>query len=264
MTILEEIVNNKRLEVAARKQQVSLHQLRESPAFHRQPYSLYNALRSKNPAVIAEIKKASPSRGVLREVMNVQEIAIGYAEYGAAAISVLTDQKYFQGSYENLRLARSCVELPILAKEFIVDPFQLFEAKSSGADAILLIASILSNTQLQELHHEAIFLGMEVLVEIHTPEELSRLDLRQVRMVGINNRDLKTFAVRLDTVIALAAAVPSDVIVVSESGILNEADGISLMKNGIHAMLIGEYFMRSEHPGRALENFLTALQRGGA
>ena len=205
-----------------------------------------------HPAVIAEIKKASPSKGVLRENFDPAAIAASYAANGAACLSVLTDQQFFQGSATYLQAAREACTLPVLRKDFIVDPYQVYEARAMGADCILLIVAALEPGQMKELESVADSLGMAVLVEVHAAEELAAALELNTRLLGINNRNLRTFETTLDTTLNLMAGVPADRIVITESGILAGADVRLMRFHGVHAFLVGEAFMRASNPGEAL------------
>ena len=204
-------------------------------------------------AVIAEIKKASPSKGVLRERFFPAEIASSYAEHGAACLSVLTDETFFQGSAEFLQQARAACSLPVLRKDFIVDAYQIFEARAMGADCILLIAACLDDAQLIDLEAQALSLGMDVLVEVHDAAELERALRLKTTLVGINNRDLRTFEVDLNVTIGLLSQMPPEKLVVTESGILQKSDVRRMRDAQVHAFLVGEAFMRAENPGLELK-----------
>jgi indole-3-glycerol phosphate synthase len=214
--------------------------------------ALHSRVRKGRPAVIAEIKKASPSRGVLRENFDPPAIAASYAAAGAACLSVLTDRQYFQGAPEYLAVARAACELPVLRKDFIVDPYQIAESRSLGADAILLIVAALDDAELAALDASARDFGMATLVEVHDARELDRALALAPRVIGINNRNLRTFETALSTTIELAPRVPQETLVVTESGILSPADVALLRGHGVHAFLVGEAFMRAEDPGKAL------------
>jgi indole-3-glycerol phosphate synthase len=211
------------------------------------------ALRARiaagRPAVIAEIKKASPSRGVLREEFDPAEIAVSYARHGAACLSVLTDGGFFQGTLEHLRQARAACALPVLRKDFTLDPYQVVEARAAGADCILLIVAILEGAQMRELEAAARELGMAVLVEVHDGEELERALALQTPLIGINNRDLRTFETRLDTTLDLLDRIPPDRIVITESGILTREHVRTLRARRVGCFLVGEAFMRAADPG---------------
>jgi indole-3-glycerol phosphate synthase len=203
-------------------------------------------------AVIAEVKKASPSKGVLRADFQPAAIAASYARHGATCLSVLTDREYFQGSADYLQQARAACELPVLRKDFIIDPYQVVEAAAMGADCILLIAAALNDTQMGELEACATEHDLDVLVEVHDRPELDRALQLRTPLVGVNNRNLRTFETRLDTTLELLAAIPSDRLVITESGIRTPQDVTRMRTAGVHAFLIGETFMRAEDPGRAL------------
>jgi indole-3-glycerol phosphate synthase len=202
--------------------------------------------------VIAEVKKASPSKGVLRADFIPADIAQSYAEHGAACLSVLTDQQFFQGSAEYLKQARASCDLPVLRKDFMVDPYQVYEARAMGADCILLIAACLSDAQMSELEAIARGMDMAVLVEVHDAEELQRALKLKTRLVGVNNRNLRSFEVSLDNTLGLLPEVPADRLLVTESGILQREDVQRMRAAGVHAFLVGEAFMRAEEPGEAL------------
>jgi indole-3-glycerol phosphate synthase len=206
-------------------------------------------LEADKPAVIAEIKKASPSKGVLREDFRPKEIAASYEFHGAACLSVLTDEQFFQGSAEYLQEARAACNLPVLRKDFIVDEYQVYQARAMGADAVLLIAAVLTPKQMQAFEILACSLGMAVLVEVHNGEELEAALQLNTPLIGVNNRNLHTFEVRLQTTLDLLPMIPADRIVVTESGIL-KADDVRLMRNHqVHAFLVGEAFMLAGDPG---------------
>jgi indole-3-glycerol phosphate synthase len=209
-------------------------------------------VRRKQPAVIAEIKKASPSRGVLRAKFDPPAIAASYAAGGAACLSVLTDRQYFQGAPEYLAAARAACDLPVLRKDFIVDPYQIAESRALGADAILLIVAALDDAQLASLRAEARDFGMVALVEVHDGHELERALALAPSIIGINNRNLRTFDTTLATTIELVPRIPAGTIVVTESGIVEPADVALLRTHGVNAFLVGEAFMRAEDPGKAL------------
>lgn len=256
-TILERIVERKREEIQAGQQRYSLGELeamadnqRKARGFAR---SLYASVAAGRPAVIAEIKKASPSKGLIREDFDPVDIARRYEAAGASALSVLTDQDFFQGHEDYLRAARNAVSLPVLRKDFIIDPWQVFETRAMGADAVLLIVAALSDAQLDQLYHAAQRAGCDVLVEVHTADELARALKLDIELIGINNRDLHTFDTRLDTTLELAEQVPGDHLVITESGIHTRDDVRLMRKNGINGFLVGEAFMKAEDPGAALK-----------
>jgi indole-3-glycerol phosphate synthase len=254
--ILRKIVAVKREEIAAarvRRDPVSLRRDAESLGGLR---DFTGALRAKiaagRAAVIAEVKKASPSRGVLREHFVPADIAASYERGGAACLSVLTDQQFFQGSAEFLQQSRAACALPVLRKDFMVDAYQVFEARAMGADCILLIAACLDDALMADLEAQALALGMAVLVEVHDGSELDRALRLKTPLVGINNRDLRTFEVTLDTTLGLLRHVPKDRLLVTESGILGTADVKRMRDAAVHAFLVGEAFMRAADPGAAL------------
>ena len=214
-------------------------------------------LRARRPAVIAEIKKASPSRGVLREQFDPAAIARSYERSGAACLSVLTDREFFQGAVDHLVAARSACGLPVLRKDFVIEPYQAFESRALGADCILLIAACLTFAEMSELEQTAMDLGMAVLVEVHDADELEAAAGLKTPLIGINNRNLRTFETRLDTTLALLPQVPRGRIVVTESGILNAADVQRMRAAGVETFLVGEAFMRATDPGTALRELFT-------
>ncbi|MBE7366800.1 indole-3-glycerol phosphate synthase TrpC [Ramlibacter pallidus] len=254
--ILDQINAVKREEVAAAKKKKSLEAVREDAFGRVLTRDFEGALRAKvaagRAAVIAEVKKASPSKGVLREDFIPADIAQSYAENGAACLSVLTDRQFFQGSADFLKQARASCDLPVLRKDFIIDPYQVYESRVMGADCILLIAASLSDAQMAELEAVARSLDMAVLVEVHDGPELQRALKLRTRLVGINNRNLRTFEVSLDTTLGLLGDVPADRLLVTESGILQRADVQRMRAAGVHAFLVGEAFMRAADPGAAL------------
>ena len=220
------------------------------------PRDFTGALRARidsgRPAVIAEIKKASPSRGVLRESFEPAAIAASYERHGAACLSVLTDASFFQGTLEHMKQARAACSLPVLRKDFTIDPYQVHEARAAGADCILLIAAALEDARMQELEATARELGMAVLVEVHDAAELKRALKLKTPLLGINNRNLRTFETRLDTTLELMALIPGDRIVVAESGILTREDVKTLRAGRVGSFLVGEAFMRAADPGAEL------------
>ena len=257
--ILNKIVAVKHEEIAAAQAKRSLASLRseaESAERRADLRGFEAALRNKvaqgQAAVIAEVKKASPSKGVLREHFVPAEIAASYAKHGAACLSVLTDERFFQGSAEYLKQARAACALPALCKDFMVDPYQVFDARVMGADCILLIVACLADGQMAELEATALALGMSVLVEVHDGAELERALKLKTPLVGINNRNLRTFEVTLDTTLGLLHDVPADRLLVTESGILARDDVRRMRDAGVHAFLVGEAFMRAADPGAAL------------
>ncbi len=258
MTILDDILKVKRAEVEAARAVRSLSEIQAVAAKAPKPRDFVGAMRVRiaagEPAVIAEIKRASPSKGLLRADFRPAEIAKSYAAGGAACMSVLTDKRFFQGAPEHLAEARQACSLPALRKDFCVDPYQVYESRAMGADCILLIASCLSFWDMKGLEEKAHALGMAVLVEVHDADELQRaLELR-TPLIGINNRDLRTFETRIETTLQLLPDVPGDRIVVTESGIGTPTDIQRLRAAGVGAFLVGETFMRAEDPGSALND----------
>jgi indole-3-glycerol phosphate synthase len=255
---LPEILAHTRKVVAERKAAADMRLLERAAAEH-QPRGFARALREAamtHPAVIAEIKKASPSKGLIRAEFNAAALAQELESGGAAALSVLTDEKYFQGSLENLRLASAAVKLPCLRKDFMVDEFQVLEARANAADAILLIVAALSDAELRTLRDAARTHELDVLCEVHDAEELERALALECGCVGVNSRDLKTFEVSLDRACELAAKLPKDAVKVTESGIHTAADMERLRAAGYDAFLIGESLMRQTKPGEALKQLL--------
>ncbi len=253
---LETILARKREEVALRKKAIPVNRLKERPAFSRPVRSLHAALTAKKPAIIAEIKRASPSKGIIRQDFNHRTIARQYVEGGATALSVLTEKEFFRGDLTFLDDLSPVTPVPILRKDFIIDSYQLTESKAHGADAVLLIAAALDRKVLNDLHTEARALGLECLVEVHSEEDVAALDGAPVGIVGINNRDLATFEIDLGTTSRLAGHIPPSAIVVSESGITTPEDVKRLAAQHLHSVLIGELFMKSPDPGAALKDFL--------
>lgn len=251
--ILNKILNTKHAEVAQAMAQKPLILMRSEAQEAGGTRDFVGAIRSKiaagQSAVIAEIKKASPSKGVIRADFRPAEIAATYAAHGAACLSVLTDEQYFQGSAEYLKQARAACSIPVLRKDFMIDPYQVYEARAMGADCILLIAAALSLPRMRELETIAHDLGMAVLVEVHNGEELELALQLETPLVGINNRNLRTFEVTLDTTLGLLARIPEDRIVVTESGIFTPEDVALMRNNNVHTFLVGEAFMRQTDPG---------------
>jgi indole-3-glycerol phosphate synthase len=254
--ILKKIVRRKVEEISERLRKRPLAQLQRDLADASPPRGFADAIAARIAAgqagVIAEIKRASPSKGILRADFRPAEIAQSYAEGGAACLSVLTDIDFFQGSDVYLRQARAACELPVIRKDFIIDPYQVYEARAMGADCILLIVACLEDRQLCELNELAHHLGMDVLIEVHDGKELERALRVENRLIGINNRNLRTFEVSLDTTLALLSQIPQDRIVVTESGILHHEDVALMREHGVNAFLVGEAFMRAEDPGGRL------------
>ena len=261
-TILDDILAHKRLEVAAQKQRVDMDTLVANiSASNDTPRGFMKALQARvaigGTAVIAEVKKASPSMGVIRASFDPVAIAESYAAAGATCLSVLTDEKYFQGSGHYLRLVRAAVGLPLLRKDFIVDEYQIVEARALGADAILLIVAALSDEELAAFTRLAHDLGLDVLVEVHDEAECERALQLPLRVIGVNNRNLHDFSVSLETSRRIQTMLPADYLLVSESGIHTRADIEALQADGIHAFLVGGALMQADDPGVALSALLT-------
>jgi indole-3-glycerol phosphate synthase len=254
--ILNKILAVKAQEVAAAKLQNPLAVMRLDALQAAPTRDFVAAIRAKiaagKPAVIAEIKKASPSKGVIREIFNPADIAASYAEHGAACLSVLTDEQFFQGSATYLQQARAACQLPVLRKDFIVDEYQIYQARAMGADAILLIAAALLLDEMKALEAVAQQLGMAVLVEVHNASELEVALQLSTPLIGINNRNLRTFEVSLQTTLDLLASIPADRIVVTESGIFTIADVQQMRAHNVQTFLVGEAFMRADNPGETL------------
>lgn len=260
--ILSQIVTVKREEVTASQRQKPLAAVRMDAESRLQTRDFVGAMRRKiaagQCAVIAEIKKASPSKGVLRADFVPADIAQSYAQFGAACLSVLTDRQFFQGQPDFLKQARASCALPVLRKDFMIDPYQVYESRVMGADCILLIAACLDDAQMADMEALALSLDMAVLVEVHDGVELERALKLKTPLIGINNRNLKTFEVSLDTTLSLMVQVPENRILVTESGITTSADVQRLRVAGLHAFLVGEAFMRAEEPGMALNELFGA------
>ena len=254
--ILQRIVAVKREEIVAAQARCDAATLRREAQAQAPARDFAGALRAKigsgQAAVIAEVKKASPSKGVLREHFVPAEIAASYARHGAACLSVLTDRQFFQGGPEYLQQARAACSLPVLRKDFMVDAYQVDEARAWGADCILLIAACLDDAQLADLEAQALGLGMAVLVEVHDADELQRALRLKTPLIGINNRNLRSFEVTLDTTLSLLPQLPADRLLVTESGILGREDVQRMRAAQVHAFLVGEAFMRADDPGAAL------------
>lgn len=254
--ILNQIVAVKRQEIAAAIKKKSLAAMRADAESRVLTRDFVGAMRAKvaagGAAVIAEVKKASPSKGVLRADFIPADIAQSYAEHGAACLSVLTDRQFFQGQPDFLKQARASCDLPVLRKDFMVDPYQIYESRAMGADCILLIAACLDDAQMADLEALALGLDMAVLVEVHDGAELDRALKLKTPLLGINNRNLRTFEVTLETTLGLRARVPAERLLVTESGILGRADVQRMRDAGVHAFLVGEAFMRAPDPGAAL------------
>jgi indole-3-glycerol phosphate synthase len=253
LSILGRILTAKRAEIAAAREKSSEEEMKRRARGAPAPRDFVAALRAKQPAVIAEIKRASPSKGLLRPDFDPAAIAKSYENGGAACVSVLTDREFFQGAPEHLSVARSACSLPALRKDFLIDPYQVFESRALGADCILLIAACLADSEMSELEKLAESLGMAVLVEVHDADELERALKLKTPLIGINNRNLRNFETRLETTLDLLPRIPRERLVITESGILSSADVSRMRAKGVHAFLVGEAFMRASDPGAELK-----------
>ena len=256
--ILSEIIANKRFEVDLQKQSISLEQLQNSLETTVKQRSLKEALKSSSSGIIAEFKRRSPSKGWINRKAQAEDIVPGYANAGASAVSILTDEKFFGGNLKDIKDARPLIDIPILRKDFIVDEYQLYQAKIIGADAVLLIAAALKKEELNALAAKAHELGLEVLLEIHSVEELKYINAN-MDVIGINNRNLGTFFTDVENSFRLAEQLPSDAVLVSESGISDPATVKRLQKAGFKGFLIGENFMKTDNPELALKSFIEDL-----
>jgi indole-3-glycerol phosphate synthase len=259
MNILDKIVADKRHEVDLRKSLIPVKQLEQSVLFERQTISLAKKLMNSKTGIIAEHKRRSPSKSVINQNLNVFDIAKGYEDAGVCGMSVLTDGKYFGGSLDDLLTARASCNLPLLRKEFIIDEYQLLEAKAYGADVILLIAAILSRDEIKQFSEFAKSLNLDVLLEVHNEEELHKSIMPSLDMLGVNNRNLKTFDVSLEISKSLSALIPNNFIKVSESGISNIEAIKELQPYGYKGFLIGENFMKTDNAGESAKQFINGL-----
>ncbi|MCB0451160.1 MAG: indole-3-glycerol phosphate synthase TrpC [Confluentibacter sp.] len=259
MNILDKIIADKRVEVDLRKPLIPVKQLEQSVLFERQTISLANKLHNSQTGIIAEHKRRSPSKSLINQNFNVFDVAKGYEDAGVCGMSVLTDGKYFGGSLDDLLTARASCNLPLLRKEFIIDEYQLLEAKAYGADVILLIAAILTKEEIKKFSEFAKGLHLEVLLEVHNEAELHKSIMPSLDMIGVNNRNLKTFDVSLDTSKGLSERIPNDFIKVSESGISNIEAIKNLQNYGYKGFLIGENFMKTDNAGESAKQFIKSL-----
>ncbi len=259
MNILDKIIADKKQEVALKKSIIPVSQLESSVLFNARTYSLSKLLLNSSSGIIAEHKRKSPSKQTINSSFTVEEVVKGYQNAGVCGISVLTDMKYFGGSLDDLLLARASVSIPLLRKEFIVDEYQLLEAKAHGADVILLIAAVLTREEIKRLSEFAQSLGLEVLLEVHDEEELLKSIMPSLNMIGVNNRNLKTFEVSLSYSKELAALIPDDFVKISESGISSISDVKELQPYGFKGFLIGENFMKTDNAGFAASEFIKQL-----
>lgn len=259
MNILDKIVFDKRKEVDLRKSLIPEKQLEQSVLFMRETVSLAQNLKASTSGIIAEHKRRSPSKSVINQDLNIQDVAKGYEKAGVCGMSVLTDGKYFGGSLDDLIVARASCKMPLLRKEFIIDPYQILEAKAYGADVILLIAAILTRTEIKQFSELAKSLHLDVLLEVHNEEELHKSLMPSLDMLGVNNRDLKTFNVSLETSKTLSCLIPNDFVKVSESGISSVKAIQDLKSYGYKGFLIGENFMKTNNPGESANLFIKDL-----
>lgn len=255
MNILDKIIERKKQEIADSKSRISMEQLKDSEFFGRKTFSLKETLKSKS-GIITEFKRQSPSKGIINDKVLPLEVISDYEKFGSSAVSILTDKDFFGGSFEDILSVRNHINIPILRKDFMVDEYQFYEAKSIGADVILLIASCLSPTQVLEFTELAHQLNLEVLLEIHSEEELVHIN-KNVDFVGINNRNLKDFKVDLQHSVNLKNQLPKDILSVAESGIYNEEDFRFLKDKGFDGFLMGEYFMKNDNPGKKFVEFVS-------
>ncbi|KIA83579.1 indole-3-glycerol phosphate synthase [Kaistella solincola] len=257
MNILEQIVKRKKTEVLQAKNKVSVNELKNTESFARKTYSLKKSLKEKS-GIIAEFKRKSPSKGIINDKADVLEVAEAYQKFGASGISILTDQDFFGGNLADFSKVRKESSIPLLRKDFMIDEYQFYEAKSIGADVVLLIAASLSPAQVQEFTELSHELGLEVLLEIHTEEELQHFN-KNIDLVGINNRNLKDFKVDLQHSVNLKNLLPKETLSIAESGIYNVEDFKFLKEKGFDGFLMGEYFMKNENPGKAFEEFTNTI-----
>lgn len=258
MNILDKIIARKKQEIEDSKSKVSLEKLKDSKFFGRKTFSLKESLESKS-GIIAEFKRQSPSKGIINNEISPLEVASAYEKFGASGISILTDKDFFGGSFDDILSVRNHINIPILRKDFMVDDYQFYEAKSIGADVILLIAACLSPNQVLEFTELAHDLDLEVLLEIHTVEELQHIN-KNIDFVGINNRNLKDFKVDLQHSVNLKNQLPENILSVAESGIYNEEDFKYLKEKGFNGFLMGEYFMKNKKPGNKFSEFVSNVK----
>ncbi len=260
MNILDQIIASKKRELALKKRVISINQLENSGLFNAKTYSLSKSILNSPFGIIAEHKRRSPSRATINHSLSVEEVVKGYENAGASGISVLTNSQYFGGSLEDLLLAKASVNTPLLRKEFIIDEYQILEAKANGADAILLIAAVLTKAEIKSLSEFAHSIALEVLLEVHNQEELEKSIMPSLDIIGVNNRNLKTFEVSLQYSIDLVTQIPNDFVKISESG-LSQSEDVKLLKShGFQGFLIGENFMKTDNPGATLEQFINQLK----
>ena len=261
MSILDQIINDKKIEVSKRKNIFPASYLEASPLFERTTKSLSDNLRKSKSGIIAEYKRRSPSKKNINNSLSVIEVSEGYEKAGVSGMSILTDGKYFGGSLDDINLARSATKLPLLRKEFIIDEYQIIEAKAHGADVILLIASVLNYKEIKDFTYLAKKLDLEILLEVHNLQELEKSIMTSIDIIGVNNRNLKNFEVSLDNSRKLASEIPDEFVKISESGI-NEVESIKeLMNLGYRGFLIGENFMKTDNPGMSASDFIKKIER---
>lgn len=256
MTILEKIIETKKNELEIVKKTISIEELKKLPNFERKSISLVERLKNSSHGIIAEHKRKSPSKSIINDSISINEIITGYNNANVCGISVLTDKDYFGGSLNDLRNARKLTNIPILRKEFIIDEYQIIEAKANGADVILLIAACLEKDQIKSFSSLAKEIGLEVLIEIHDENELKKCLTNTIDIIGVNNRNLKTFEVDINTSIKLSNMIPEKFTKISESGISNYNEIIKLRKYGFKGFLIGELFMKNNNPGKEVLNLI--------
>jgi len=259
MNILDKIIFNKRIEVSNQKARVSIKTLESSLAFIKNTKSLSNCILNSSTGIIAEHKRRSPSKDIINNSLLIEDVVKGYSDNNASGISILTDEKYFGGSLNDLNIAYNFSTLPILRKEFIIDEYQIIEAKANGADAVLLIASVLTFKKIKELTNLSLSLNLEVLLEVHNLKELQDSLYHKVKLIGINNRNLKTFTCSLQTSKDLVNHIPDDFVKISESGLSDPNSVKELIKHGFNGFLIGETFMKTSNPGLECSNFIKAV-----
>jgi indole-3-glycerol phosphate synthase len=260
MNLLDYIIASKRKEIALKKSVIAMNQLENTALFNAKTHSLSKSILNTPFGIIAEHKRRSPSKGTINHSLSVEEVVSGYENAGASGISVLTDSKYFGGSLDDLLMAKASVNTPLLRKEFIIDEYQILEAKANGADAILLIAAVLTKAEIKSLSEFAHSIALEVFLEIHNLEELEKSIMPSLDVIGVNNRNLKTFEVSLQNSIDLIPHIPADFVKISESGLSSVEDFKLLQSHGFQGFLIGESFMKTDNPGLALEQFITQLK----
>ena len=256
MNLLDKIIIDKRREVKLKKSIIPVSQLEASVLFNSRTYSMSKLIKNSPVGIIAEHKRRSPSKEIINNSHSVEDVVLGYQNAGVCGISILTDAKYFGGSLDDLLLAKAAVNIPLLRKEFIIDEYQILEAKAFGADVILLIAAVLSKEEIKNLSEFGQSLGLEILLEVHNLEELEKSILPSLDMIGVNNRNLKTFEVNLDYSKQIASKIPNDFVKISESGISSVEAVKELQQFGYQGFLMGEHFMKTENPGAATANFI--------